>query len=373
MRILHTVSGFTAAGGGVTTCMYDLLTGLCRQGVDTRLLTMAPPAGATLYGSGENWIVGVLNDCRTPLAISRNLRRELESTDADVYHTNGLFMYANHITCKIARDKGKPYVISPHGMLYSNALQRSWWKKWPMFKLWFNKDIHHAAALHATCEQEAQEIRNFGYQGHIEIIPNPLNVPDFVTPQFIKEQKSKKSSDELVIGFLGRLHPIKGIPYLFKAMAAAKTKNMKLVIMGSGTKDYEEYLLSEAEKHRVDSQIEWVGQVGLLEKYSRLAGLDALFITSDSENFGMIVPEALVVETPVVASLGTPWQCLNEERCGWWTSRDVDNLAAIIDEIAAMPREELSAMGARGRQMALSRFSLSVIANQMTRFYQSLL
>lgn len=57
-------------------------------------------------------------------------------------------------TCVVARRKNKPYVITPHGMLYPNALKRSYWKKWPLIQLFFKKDILEATCLHATCKQE---------------------------------------------------------------------------------------------------------------------------------------------------------------------------------------------------------------------------
>ena len=48
------------------------------------------------------------------------------------------------------------------------------------------------------------------------------------------------------------------------------------------------------------------------EKYERLANIWTLFVPSAQENFGMIVPEALICGTPVYASLGTPWGELND-------------------------------------------------------------
>ena len=53
----------------------------------------------------------------------------------------------------------------------------------------------------------------------------------------------------------------------------------------------------------------------------------------DFENFGMIVTEALSVGTPVIASLGTPWEELNIHRCGWWVNNDVDTLAQTIEKV----------------------------------------
>ena len=102
----------------------------------------------------------------------------------------------------MARKLGKPYVITTHGMLYPDAIKRSYWKKWPLLKLCFHKDIMQADCLHATCKQEMEHIRAFGYKGPVAIIPNPMVLP---TPPSAK----KKSKREKSFRFSGALAPHK--------------------------------------------------------------------------------------------------------------------------------------------------------------------
>ena len=75
-----------------------------------------------LMGNGEEWIQSVENDEKTPFGISNNLHKALMQTDADIYHTNGLWRYCNHAPAIVARKKRKPFVLTPHGMLYPEAL-----------------------------------------------------------------------------------------------------------------------------------------------------------------------------------------------------------------------------------------------------------
>lgn len=42
---------------------------------------------------------------------------ELEKSDYDLYHANALWSYLSHITCKMAREKNKPDIISPQGVV----------------------------------------------------------------------------------------------------------------------------------------------------------------------------------------------------------------------------------------------------------------
>ncbi len=91
------------------------------------------------------------------------------------------------------------------------------------------------------------------------------------------------------------------------------------------------------------------------------------------ENFGMIVPEALLVGTPVMASQGTPWKSLNEHHCGWWTENSSESIASVIDKICATSPQELFEMGRRGREMVLENFEANKVAKKMLNMYKWLL
>ena len=58
----------------------------------------------------------------------------------------------------------------------------------------------------------------------------------------------------------------------------------------------------------------------------------------------MIVPEALICGTPVYASLGTPWNELNECHCGWWRDNEPATIANVIKEILSLSNDELLEM-----------------------------
>ena len=84
----------------------------------------------------------------------------------------------------------------------------------------------------------------------------------------------------------------------------------------------------------------------------------------------MIVTEALSVGTPVMASLGTPWEELNTAGCGWWIDRSPENIADIMQHVLEMPDDELLAMGEKGRALVKEKFTASKVAEQMKQLYQ---
>lgn len=119
--------------------------------------------------------------------------------------------------------------------------------------------------------------------------------------------------------------------------------------------------------------MKFLGFVSGREKYEALSELSALFVPSDFENFGMIVTEALSVGTPVMASLGTPWEELNTEQCGWWVDRSVESVANVMREVLALPVEQLLDMGKRGRRLVAEKYEASEVARQMMEMYRSAL
>lgn len=381
MKVIQTIAGFGVLGGGASTCTYDLLSAIDRVKIEGECVELFTPEVRNptdkIMGHGEGWIHALPNDCKLPVEYSAAITKALKASDADVYHTNGIWLHVNHATCATARKKGKPYVITPHGMLYPEALRISHWKKCPMLQLWFHKDIMRASAIHVACEKELQHVRGFGYRGPVALIGNAvLRTPEITEIYNRRIHKLASAAPQFPhsstrnLGFLGRLHPIKCVERLLQAVALRPDADVRVVLMGTGSADYEQFLRSEAQRLGIADRVEFAGFVSGREKFERLAQLNTLFVPSDMENFGMIIPEALLVGTPVMASLGTPWQSLNEHRCGWWTDNSPESIARVIDDICSKSPADLFAMGSRGRQFVLDRFEATAVARQMLSLYR---
>lgn len=371
MKVLQTIGGFGAKSGGTSTCTYDLISAIhgLHSGNQIDLLTPdVTESDDRLMGCGETWIKTVRNDYITPFAFSHNIRNELERSDYDIYHTNGMWMYVNHKTCSVARTKGKPYVITPHGMLYPETLARSAWKKWPVRKLWFDRDIREAACIHATCEAEMKHLRTLGYNGPVALIGNPVSVPDYTKEMVI--HRIYDCEHPVRLGFLGRLHPRKHVERLIQGAALLQDVKFEIFIIGKGDEEYEQFLHGEAKRLGIENRVHFLGFLNGKDKFDQLAKMDALFVPSDMENFGMIIPEALIVGTPVMASLGTPWEALNTAGCGWWCDNSPESIANVIKELYRLSPEERKAMGTRGRDYILRTYSAERIATQMLQLYR---
>lgn len=367
MKVLMTIPGLSAKSGGPSTCTLDMMEGLYEIGADVDLLTVSTD---DILGKGRPWLKVVPNDYKSPFVFSRNIQRFLLKNDYNIYHANALWMGSTHDTCRIARKLSKPYVISPHGMLYPTALAVNSWKKKILLNLWYYKDIFSATCLHATCQQEAEYCRQFGYKGPIAVIPNAVVFPQGVD---VKKNIYKDSIGRRQIGFLGRLHPIKKVENVLYALYQLSDElkdRISFQIMGKYDDQYEQWLKDEVKHLCLENCVEFVGFVSGHEKYIRLSKLTALMVPSAQENFGMIVPEALICGTPVYASIGTPWHELTECHAGWWKDNNPETIAYVIKEILSKSDKELLVMGNNGRHLIEDRYEQHNVAGMMKELYE---
>ena len=113
--------------------------------------------------------------------------------------------------------------------------------------------------------------------------------------------------------------------------------------------------------------MEFVGAAGPEAKDRLYREADIFVLPSPMENFSAVVLEALAYATPVICTTGTPWQAVEERRCGWRVEPDsVAALAAALAAATSISDAERAEMGARGRELAAERFSWQGVAKRIS-------
>ncbi len=92
-------------------------------------------------------------------------------------------------------------------------------------------------------------------------------------------------------------------------------------------------------------------------------------LPSFSENFGVVVAEALSYGIPVIATRGTPWADLESFGCGWWVEPGVPFLTEALRAATALGDEERAAMGERGLAY-VQRYNWDAIASETLCLYR---
>lgn len=306
--------------------------------------------------------VPLLNKLHVSPALSRALKTTISS--AELVHAHGLWLFSNAYATNAARKAGRPYIISTRGMLAPEALKHSVPQKWVFWQLHQKSALEGAACLHATSEQEYEDLRSLGLTAPIAIIPLG------VTPA-ISAQPPRAKSDDRILLSLGRLHPIKGLDYLLASWARieADHPNWRLWIAGPSDGGY------EAELRRLAStlgttRVEFLGPCVGAAKAEVFAAASLFALPSRSENFALTVPEAMSYGLPVIASKGTPWRALAERNCGWWVDIGVEPLATVLSHAMELSPQELSEMGERGRKWVSQDFTWQKVALRFQEVYR---
>jgi glycosyltransferase involved in cell wall biosynthesis len=118
---------------------------------------------------------------------------------------------------------------------------------------------------------------------------------------------------------------------------------------------------------------EFIGPVGDAAKRSLLAKSDLFVLPTASENFGLVIGEALAAGIPVITTKGAPWSGLEQRQCGWWIDRGVEPLVNALKQAIALTPDERRAMGRRGRAWIDERFSWNRVGAEMVAVYDWIL
>lgn len=239
----------------------------------------------------------------------------IQHTPHDVIYMNSLYSKLFTIyplKWKLQKKIHSKIVLAPRGMLRDKALAVKPLKK-HLFLLYAKvtglfKNIH----WQSTSAQETMEIKKrIGENVKLTEVSNlPANSCEL---KFIEKQK-----DSLRLCFIARIVDIKNLNFAIDVLKEAKYG--QIIFDVYGPKEDEAYWLTcENNSKTLPSNIEFHYKsilkpeeiCGILNKYH------ALFLPTQTENFGHVIVESLKNGRPVLISNQTPWRNLQKENVGF--------------------------------------------------------
>lgn len=288
---------------------------------------------------------------------------------SSVISQHGLWLHYGRVAKNVGRSRNVPVIIHPHGMLEPWALRRSNWKKQMTGRLWEFENLHGAACLRVTSTQELESVRSFGLKNPVAVIPNGIDTKDYerLPAASEAERMLPQLKDKRVLLFLSRVHPKKGLPLLLRAWRelGAERREWLLVIAGPDQGGHTDELKRMVEEMKLSASVAFPGALFGTEKLAAYALADLFVLPSYSENFGVVVAEALAAGLPVLTTSGTPWKNLSERGCGWCSEATVEQLSETLRAALSLSKRELVEMGAKGREWMRRDFSWEQLAAQM--------
>jgi len=173
--------------------------------------------------------------------------------------------------------------------------------------------------------------------------------------------------------------------------------------------------LTNSRTNALPPDIVFTGPVYGEEKDSLYRLADLFVLPSFTENFGVVVTDALAFGVPVITTKGTPWQELlgspasskvltcesakverktvasddsvtqqehfrtlelsnfRTSRCGWWVEIGAEPLAEALGEAMGLTDAERRQMGMNGRRLVESKYTWPAVAAELKRAYERVL
>jgi glycosyltransferase involved in cell wall biosynthesis len=357
MKVIHYIESIDKKGGGTTEYM-RLLSEALKNSTSLSIATGISEDPIDINGvSVEFFDSSVLRW----FSLIKEFRKFLKKEKPDIVHINGIWSPQNWGFQKVAQELKIKVVLSPHGMLESWILEHNPLKKKIALFLFQNKAIKKANHIHATAQMENDSIRKLGFNNAITIIPNGIDLSE------ITQEKASYGSKKMV--FLSRIHPKKGIEILVEAWRNCDTTGWTLEIAGNGDDNYIQSLTQMAQDLK---NVNFVGAKYGQEKWNFLRSADVMVLPTYSENFGIVVAEALAVGLPVITTAGTPWQDLEKYNCGWWIDLSTLNLKSTLVKVFNTPIVTLESMGNNGKNLVKEKYDIKAIGKKMVELYNNM-
>jgi glycosyltransferase involved in cell wall biosynthesis len=268
---------------------------------------------------------------------ARGLSALLKQTRHDALWLNSVydreFTLPALFASRLAGASRAPIILSPRGEFGSGALEVKAAKKQVFLRLARALGLWRGITWHATSEAEAKDAAAEAPKGaDIVVAPNlrlMLSPPPFQPP-----------GEALRIVFVGRIAPIKGLPFALEVLARLRSP-ASFEIFGP-PEDAATYAEARALADKLPPHIavHWRGAASneaIVEAHARS---DLFLLPTGGENFGHAIFEALSCGVPVLVSDRTPWRGLAPKRAGWDLplSRP-EAFVAAIESFAALPQE----------------------------------
>ncbi|MBE9158401.1 glycosyltransferase [Nodosilinea sp. LEGE 06152] len=384
MKVLLVVPYISFVYGGTARVVRDLACALGQQSIHVDIVTTNANDGNTLDVPFEQWVIETrfriqYFPCwhRYDLVFSLSLLKWLNQhvNDYDLVHTHTLFSPMLSRLHRLCWSRSIPYLMTPHGMLEPWALAHKSKKKAFYLQMVEKNALSKASAIQVLTHSEAKNLAAMGLK-NMALLPNGIDVKALPCP-FGSElfyQHFPEAKGKILILFMSRLDPKKGLDLLAKAFAKARAKfpNIHLAIAGPDSVGYS----AKVKKYFADvSCLDAVTFTGMLTGELKQAALNVSSIftlPSYSEGFSISVLEAMASGLPCIITTGCNFPEAAEAGVAQVVAIDSEAIAqALINCLSDW--SSAKAVGARARKFILDNYTCDKIAVRLIAVYAAIL
>jgi glycosyltransferase involved in cell wall biosynthesis len=370
MRILHVID--SAGIYGAEKVLLSLAMECARAGHEVSVGTIVSPLdsgdplGAAVRSLGLHHVSFGMADGFNLSGLWR-IRRYAKDQSIDLIHSHG---YKANILlgCLPRRLRGWALVCTLHGWTSSGRKDRLW-----LYETLERRLIRRFDQVVAVSDRVARQVAGPALQGRLATIPNGIPVPSHADRTGLPDFASQSGATPLQLLAVGRLGREKGFDLLLEAIGRLRDIGIIAHLRIAGEGPERSSLQRQIEALALSDAVELLGYRQDVESLHRAS--DFFVLSSRTEGLPIVLLEAMLCETPVVATaVGDVPAVLEGGRCGWIaTEPSVDALTQALTEaiVAGEPERRRRVQCARSRVEAA--YSATAMANRYLATYSKLL
>ncbi|MFQ5903745.1 MAG: glycosyltransferase [Candidatus Binatia bacterium] len=298
-------------------------------------------------------------------------------SEYDIVHIHGLWSFPVTWGALTARRADVPYILSPHGSMNEWSVRFRAYKKIPYWYAMEHRTVRRAAWVHFATEEEERQAKAWVVGKRTRVIAIGLDLQEFAAspPRGEFRERQRISRGVPLLTFLGRIHPIKGLDVLLRALVRVKAEvpEVILAIAGPDEDGHRGYLERLAQSLGVTEQVCWVGVVEESAKRGFLVDADLFVLPSFTENFGLAAVEAMAASCPVILGSGVNIAAqVQAGGAGWVVPTEPNTLASAILEALGDP-DTRRVRGMAGQRLVAERYDGETVACEMLKGYEECL
>lgn len=351
----------------------------------------------TVFGVAEPWqreaVEHALPGCHIfPLTWPRRWFRGAGLTEAlrtalvayDVVHAHMLLDHPVWAAWRVARQTGKPFIITPHGSLMAPWRYQTGHKRLYR-RLILDTMLQETTFLHVLNTQEARACRQAGVTTPVRVIPNGLEDIEFqrTNDATLARKRWPMLANRRILLYLGRLWEGKGVGDLVEAWATLAGEpcatSWLLVLAGPDYRGYQKRLLAQLEKQGMPHDTTGQGRVFLTGEVTGQAKADlwtlatGFILPSHSEGLSSALLEAMAAGLPSVYSRACHFPELAHAMGGLEVPVGSEGIRDGILKLLHMSTTDRIQMGLRARELAQKRFTMTQVASGLHAMYREAL
>lgn len=362
MIIAHVLSSFGV--GGQERVALDLAAAQIARGHRVVAVSLAPPPEGALAGELREVgcdVVDVPKGPGTDVTLVPRLAWALGRRKVDVVHThNPLPLIYGAPAARLVRAVA---IHTKHGANPGSRGHR-------LLRRQAAKLVHAFVAVSTVTADQARQQRDCPPE-RLVVIPNGIRLERFAPSAAARASVRAELSipdDAMVVGMVGRHDEFKNQPLLLSAIAPRLGERVHVVFVGDGpTRE-----ALEAQVAALPAAARAAAHVlGRRMDVARLLpAFDVFALSSKSEGLPLVVPEAMAAGLPIVSTAvgGIP-SVVDEAVTGFLTPVSEPAFRAALDRLLS-DRALARTMGARAREIALSRYSAERMCDDYMALYE---